>query len=151
MYRNREGYADPVAGAVVSSMMREYRKKQREQYKRIAEIKSRPKVYIVSPYAGDVEKNTTAAIVYARFAVDCKRIPVVSHLLYPQILDDNNPKQRELGLLFGQALLALCKEVWVFGSVYSSGMKAEIHEARKLNKTIRFFNEKMEELYENDR
>lgn len=149
MYRNREGYADPVAGAVVSSMMHEYRQKQRQQYKRLTEIKSRPKVYVVSPYAGDVEKNTAAAVCYAKFVIRQNRIPIVSHLLYPQILDDNNPEQRELGLLFGQALLALCEEVWVFGREYSSGMKAEIHEARKLNKTIRFFNEELEELYEN--
>ena len=151
MYKNKEGYADPTAGAAMSKMMREYRQKQRQVFGRNSEIKGRPKVYIASKYAGDIAKNTAAAIQYARFAIESKRIPVVSHLLYPQILDDSDPEQRELGLLFGQALLALCEEVWVFGTDYSPGMQAEIHEARRLKKQIRFFTEGLEEIHENDR
>lgn len=151
MYKNKEGYPDPVAGAAMATIMKEYRQNQRRIYRKNAEIKARPKVYIVSKYAGDIEKNTAAAVSYARFAVEKKRIPVVSHLLYPQILNDDDPDQRELGLLFGQALLALCEEVWVFGTEYSTGMQAEIHEARRLNKRIRFFNERLEEIHENDR
>jgi hypothetical protein len=151
MYRNGEGYPDPVAGAAMATLMKEYRQNQRRVYRKHSEIKARPKVYIVSKYAGDVEQNTAAAIRYACYAIEKKRIPVVSHLLYPQILDDNDPEQRELGLLFGQALLALCEEVWVFGTKHSSGMQAEIHEARRLQKRIRFYNERMEEIHEDDR
>lgn len=151
MYKNKEGYTDPTAGAAMSTIMKEYRQNQRRIYRRNSEIKARPKVYIVSKYAGDVEHNTAAAISYARFAIEKKRLPVVSHLLYPQILDDSDPEQRELGLLFGQALLAMCEEVWVFGTEHSTGMQAEIHEARKLNKRIRFYNERLEEIHENDR
>lgn len=151
MYKNSSGYADPTVGAAMSTMMREYRQKQRQVYRRNAEIKSRPMVYIASKYAGDIPRNTAAAIRYARFAIDKRRIPIVSHLLYPQILDDGDPEQRELGLLFGHALLAMCEEVWVFGTEHSPGMQAEIHEARRLNKPIRFFNERLEEIHENDR
>lgn len=151
MYKNKEGYSDPTAGAAMSTIMKEYRQNQRRIYCRNTEIKARPKVYIVSKYAGNVEQNTAAAISYARFAIEKKRLPVVSHLLYPQILDDSDPEQRELGLLFGQALLAICEEVWVFGTEHSTGMQAEIHEARKLNKRIRFYNERLEEIHENDR
>ena len=151
MYRNSEDYSDPVAGEVMSKLMREYKQKQRQLYRKNSEIKSRPMVYIVSKYAGDIEKNTAAAIRFARFAIHQNRIPVASHLLYPQILDDNDAEQRELGLLFGQALLALCKEVWVFGTEHSPGMQAEIHEARRLNKRIRFYSEELEEIHEDDR
>ncbi len=151
MYKNHEGYSDPTAGAAMSQVMKEYRQKQRAIYRTQAEIKNRPLVYIVSKYAGDIEKNTAAAVQYARFAIDKKRIPVASHLLYPLILDDANPQQRELGLLFGQALLALCEEVWVFGTEHSSGMQAEIHEARRLKKRIRFYNERLEERHEDGR
>ena len=132
----------------MSKLMREYRQKQRQNFSRKVEIKGRPKVYIASKYAGDVERNTADAIRYARFAIEQKRIPVVSHLLYPQVLNDNDPQQREIGLLFGQALLALCEEVWVFGNDYSSGMQAEIHEAHRLKKQIRFFTEELEETHE---
>ena len=151
MYRNNEGYPDPVAGEVISTMMREYRQQQRQTFRKNTEIKARPKVYIVSRYAGDVENNTAAAVRYAKYAIQQNKIPVVSHLLYPQILDDNEPAQRELGLLFGQVLLALCDEVWVCGTDYSSGMKAEIHEAKRLGKQIRYFSERMERIDENDR
>lgn len=151
MYRNSEGYPDPVAGEVMSKLMREYKQKQRQVYRKNSEIKLRPMVYIVSKYAGDIEKNTAAAIGYARFAIQQNRIPVASHLLYPQILDDTDAEQRELGLLFGQALLVLCKEVWVFGTEHSPGMQAEIHEARRLNKRIRFYSEELEEIHEDDR
>jgi len=48
MYRNSEGYSDPVAGEVMSKLMREYKQKQRQLYRKNSEIKSRPMVYIVS-------------------------------------------------------------------------------------------------------
>ena len=67
-------------------------------------------------------------------------MPIASHLLYPQILNDNNPTERELGLSFGLALLQMCDEVWVFGKV-TKGMDGEIEEAKKLKKQIRYFEE----------
>lgn len=151
MYKNKEGYTDPTAGAAMATIMKEYRQNQRRIYRKHSEIKARPKVYVVSKYAGDIEGNTAAAIRYARFAIEKKRLPVVSHLLYPQILDDGDPEQRELGMLFGQALLALCEEVWVFGTEHSSGMQAEIHEAHRLKKRIRYYSERLEEIHEDDR
>ena len=151
MYKNSEGYPDPVAGAAMATIMKEYRQNQRRIYRKNTEIKARPKVYIVSKYAGNIEQNTAAAVTYARYAIEKKRIPVVSHLLYPQILDDGDPQQRELGLLFGQALLAMCDEVWVFGTEHSTGMQAELHEARRLKKRIRFYSERLEEIHEDDR
>ena len=67
-------------------------------------------------------------------------MPVASHLLYPQILDDHDPNERELGLMFGLALLRICDEVWVFGEA-SLGMAQEIEEAKRLKKTLRYFKE----------
>lgn len=136
MYRNSEGYYDPTAGAALSHVMKEYRVKKRKLY---AE-KNRRKVYVASKYAGDTEANVNAAIGYCRMAVRKGYLPVASHLLYPQILDDSNPKERELGLMFGLALLAVCDEVWVFGDV-SPGMAREIGEAKRLKKKVRYFRE----------
>ena len=67
-------------------------------------------------------------------------MPVASHLLYPQILNDNDPNERDLGLLFGLALLRMCDEVWVFGAI-SPGVAQEIEEAKRLKKQIRYFEE----------
>lgn len=137
MYKNNEGYADPTAGSAISSIMKEYRKKQKEKYK----IRNRKKVYIASPYAGDIETNVANAIKYCRFAIENNRMPIASHLLYPQILDDKNPKEREVGLMFGLALLEICDEVWVFGN--SPGVDEEVREAKRLGKNIRFFEVKI--------
>ena len=68
-------------------------------------------------------------------------IPIAPHLLFPQFMDDNSPKERELGLFFGTALMSKCSEIWVFGSYYSTGMTAEIKRARWKNYRLRFFDE----------
>ena len=108
MYKNHEGYSDPTAGAALGEIMKEYRQERKKVWRKQAEIKARPKVYIVSRYAGDVDTNISNAIRYCRYAIEKKKIPVASHLLYPQILDDNNPDERELGTTFGLVLLGLC-------------------------------------------
>lgn len=136
MYKNSEGYADPTAGSAMSRIMKEYRQKQKKRYA----DKNRRKVYVASRYAGDVDANVAAAIIYCRRVIDEGHMPVASHLLYPQILNDNIPEERELGLLFGLALLAACDEVWVFGEV-SPGVAQEIEEAKRLKKQIRYFKE----------
>lgn len=131
MYRNSEGYADPTAGAAMSQIMKEYRQRQ----KRLYAEKNRPKVYVVSMYTGDIDVNTKNAVSFCRQVIAEGYMPVASHLLYPQMLNDNNPAERELGMMFGLALMRMCDEVWVFGSV-SSGMAQEIEEAKKLNKKL---------------
>ena len=67
-------------------------------------------------------------------------MPIASHLLYPQMLDDSDVEEREMGLMFGLALLRMCDEVWVFGEI-SRGMAEEIKEAKERKKTLRYFRE----------
>ena len=136
MYRNSEGYADPTAGAAMRQMMKEYRQRQKQHYA----DKNRRKVYVASRYAGDVDTNVKNAIRYCRLVIDRGYMPIASHLLYPQILRDDDPVERELGMLFGLALLRDCDEVWVFGEV-SPGVAREIEEAKRLQKRIRFVEE----------
>jgi hypothetical protein len=95
---------------------------------------------VVSPYAGNVAENVAAAVRYCRKVIDDGYMPVAGHLLYPQILDDNDPEERDLGLLFGLALLRTCDEVWVFGTV-SDGVEKEIEEAKRLKKRVRYMEE----------
>lgn len=134
--RNSEGYPDPTAYEAFLLIEKEER----------ALRAFRPIVYICSPYAGDIEKNVKAARDYCRFAVDKGFIPVAPHLLFPQFMDDTDPKERELGLFFGNALMSKCSEVWVFGSVISPGMQAEIKRARWKNYRLRCFTEDFEEV-----
>lgn len=165
MYKNSENYYDPTAGEALSRVMSDYKKERSDrrkaerkrnsqakkdeltaQYNELSvhknrtaeEYRNQPKVYVVSPYAGDVAKNTSAAVRYCRYVIDAGMVPVASHLLYPQILNDRNPDERELGLACGLSLMALCDEVWVFGRNVSSGMAREITEARKLEIPLRY-------------
>ena len=101
MYKNSEGYADPTAGSAMSQIMKEYRQKQKKRYA----DKNRRKIYVASKYAGDVDANVTAAITYCRRVLDEGDMPVASPLLFPQILNDKDPNERDLRLLLGVALL----------------------------------------------
>lgn len=133
---NAERYYDPTAYEALSAI------EQEEKALRAF----RPIVYICSPYAGDVEANVEAARKYSRFAVEKGRIPIAPHLLFPQFLNDANPRERQLGLFFGNAVMSKCSEVWVFGSRISSGMEAEIKRARWKNYRLRYFTEDCEEV-----
>lgn len=41
MFKNKEGYTDPTAGAAMASIMKEYRQNQRRIYRKHSEIKAR--------------------------------------------------------------------------------------------------------------
>ncbi len=133
---NNEGYYDPTAYEAMSIIEKEER----------ALRAFRPIIYICSPFSGDVEGNVKAAQDYSRYAVDNGYIPVAPHLLFPQFLNDDNPAERKLGLFFGNALMSKCSEVWVFGSIISAGMEAEIKRAKWKNYRLRYFTENCEEV-----
>lgn len=104
------------------------------------ELRNKPKVYVISKYAGDTKKNVANAITYCKEVISKGKQPIASHLLYPQMLDDDFPEQRKLGLCFGLNLLALCDEAWVFGDIedISEGMDLEIREAIRLDIPVYF-------------
>ena len=135
---NSEGYYDPTAFGALSVIEAEEK----------ALRAFRPIVYICSPFSGDVEGNVKAAQGYSRYAVDKGYIPIAPHLLFPQFLDDDDPKERELGLFFSNALMSKCAEVWVFGSTISAGMEAEIRRAKWKDYRLRYFSENCEEVQE---
>ncbi len=133
---NADGYYDPTTYAALSAIEAEEK----------ALRAFRPIVYICSPYAGDTDGNSKAARRYSRHAVDKGYIPVAPHLLFPQFMNDADPRERELGLLFGNALMSKCSEVWVFGGVISPGMEVEIKRAKWKNYRLRYFTENCEEV-----
>ena len=133
---NSEGYYDPTTYEALSSIEKEERSLRA----------FRPIVYICSHYAGDVDANVENARRYCRFAVDKGYIPIAPHLLFTQFLNDNNPKERQLGIFFGNAVMSKCSEVWVFGDRISDGMEAEIKRAKWKNYPLRYFSEELEEV-----
>jgi hypothetical protein len=63
-------------------------------------------------------------------------------------MDDENARERQLGLSFGITLLDRCDEMWVFSSVsgVSAGMAQEIAYAKKYKIHIRYFNTRCKEV-----
>lgn len=94
-------------------------------------------IYIASPYAGDIETNTAFAKKACRYAIHQGHTPIAVHLLYPQMLDDAEPTEREIGLRLGHRVLEVCDELWLCGGRVSSGMAREIEEAQRLGIPIR--------------
>lgn len=134
---NSEGYHDPTTYEALSRI---------EKEEKAAKKAYRPLVYICSRYAGEVETNVNMERVYSRFAVRNACIPLAPHLLYPQFMDDTVPAERSLALFMGIVLLGKCDQMWVFGSIISKGMAAEIEKAEKKKIPIRYFTEELEEV-----
>ena len=131
---NSEGYYDPTSYEAMTNVV-----------KADKQSAFRPLVYICSPFSGDTEYNSNQARKYSRFAYEQNTIPVTPHLLYPQILDDENPKERNYARHINYVLLGFCQELWVFGTKVTSGMAHEIGIAKKRRMKIRYFNELMQE------
>lgn len=106
----------------------------------------RPLVYVCSPYAGDISNNVKNACKYSRFTFEQSGIPITSHLLYPQFMDDTNPEECEMAKHFNYVLLGKCQELWVFGGVITKRMAHEIGIAKKRRMKIRWFNWEMKEV-----
>ena len=144
MFKNAEGYPDPTCGAALANLERkaiEASKKEEGDKIRREQILRRKKVYVASPFAGDVPTNVKNARKYCRFTAKKKKIPIASHLLYPQFLRDDIPVERELGTLFGLALLALCDELWVFGNYHTREMVREINLAKSINIKVKYISD----------
>ncbi len=94
------------------------------------------KVYICAPLGGNVEENLKRVKEYVRYALKCGTAPVVPHF-YALCLDDNNPKEREIGRAAGLSLLWFCDEMWIFGDKVTEGMKDEFQFCINLNIHIR--------------
>ena len=141
---NNEGYHDPTASTALGNIERDNRlARWAETLRRVSGY--RPLVYICSPYAGDVDRNTHRARSFCRYATEQNRIPIAPHLLFPQFLNDADEEQRALGIFMGCVLMTKCAEVWVFGNNISSGMAMEIEKAEKRGMIIRYFTINCEE------
>ena len=90
-------------------------------------------IYVASPYAGDIEQNTAFAKEACRHVMNEGHAFFAPHLLYPNLLRESEPAERQAGLDMGIAMLQSCDELWCFGDHISQGMMSEIEEAQRLS------------------
>ena len=86
------------------------------------------KVFICSPFRGDVEENSVKAAAYCRRAYGEGNFAIAPHLLFPQFLNEDSLKERADGIAMGLELLIGCDEMLVFGEA-TEGMEQEIRFA----------------------
>jgi hypothetical protein len=89
--------------------------------------------YICSPYSGDTKRNKEYARELTLRAIKDGYAPITPHLYITEVLNDNEPLERELGLRTAIQLLKKCDAIYI-GRKYgvSEGMKSEIIIARLL-------------------
>lgn len=98
------------------------------------------KVYICAPLGGNVRENLERVKRYTKYALMCGTAPVVPHF-YALCLDDDKPREREIGTAAGLSLLWFCDEMWIFGDKVTKGMAAEIQFCKNLNVKTRIIRE----------
>lgn len=87
-------------------------------------------VTIESPFAGNVEFNREYAKLAMKDSLLRGESPFLSHLLYTQVLDDDNPDQRLAGIEAGLEFQKVADLVAVYVDLgVSSGMKVAIERA----------------------
>jgi hypothetical protein len=98
-------------------------------------------VILESPFAGDVTANVAYAKRCLRDCLDRGEAPIASHLLFtqPDVLDDDNPEQREQGIAAGHAWMRVADVCAVYvDRGISAGMEKGIAEARRFNLRVEF-------------
>jgi hypothetical protein len=99
------------------------------------------KVAVISAFQGK-KANIKLAQKYCKYVFDQGHYPFAAHLIYPQILDDNNPDERSLALEASKVFIKTCDEAWVFYKnkiPFTDGMKEEIEFAKSNNIEVKFY------------
>ncbi len=99
------------------------------------------RVVIESPFAGDVERNKRYLRAAMRDCLHRGEAPYASHGLYTQygVLDDNDPKERELGIAAGFAWRVIAERTVVYVDLgITKGMDRGIENAQKTGIPIEY-------------
>lgn len=113
----------------------------------VGDQKTMKHVIIESPYAGNVADNINYARQCMRDSLKRGEAPYASHLLYTQanVLDDNIPEERELGILAGFAWKHIPDVLTVFyaDKGFSNGMRKAVDYCNKHDRKyeVRFLGE----------
>lgn len=125
--KNAEGYYDPTAYEAIKNASCD------------EETINRNIVYICSPLRGDIVRNQNKALGYCRFVISKGFIPIATHLIFPQFMDDCDEKDREKAMEMCLEILSRCDELWCFGEKLSEEMAQEMDFAKKYKIKIRLF------------
>lgn len=108
-------------------------------------IKISKLVVVESPYAGKTEEEVEKNISYARACLrDCflqGEYPFASHLLYtqPGVLDDNNHRERKLGIEAGLAWVKVAEATIVYTDLgITDGMRQGIERAERDGRVVEY-------------
>lgn len=110
---------------------------------------------LAAPTGEQLERHRIYALRAMKHVLAAGHTPFASHLLYPQVLDDNNPQQREQGMRAGFAITRalglsnkqtlphldddIYAECWVFTDYgLSAGMKQGISIATSAGLAVQF-------------
>ena len=86
-------------------------------------------IYVCSPYGG-LEENYNRAREYGQAVAKEGYIPIIPHVMWHGIFNDNIKEQREAAINAGLTLLKNCDQLRVFGKDITPGMSEEINFAR---------------------
>lgn len=111
----------------------------------------KPLVIIESPFAGANEHEREANIAYARKcvadALSRGEAPIASHLLFPQILNDDIPGERTLGIEAGLAWYRVADKCVVYADRgISDGMRQGVARATACGVEVEVRNIEREEV-----
>lgn len=96
-------------------------------------------VILESPYAGDVEKHVEYARECLRDSLMRGEAPTASHLIYPQVLNDDEPTERELGIAAGLAWASAAAATVVYTDFgISPGMWTGIENALHAGRAVEY-------------
>lgn len=89
------------------------------------------KIYVCSPYRGEIEKNIKYARNICRAIALEGNIPVAPHIYFTQFLDDEIEEERRIAMKMNLELIKNCDEILICGDNISEGMKEEISFAEE--------------------
>jgi hypothetical protein len=96
------------------------------------------RVCIESPFSGDVALNVRYADALLSDSLQRGEFPFMGHLLYPRVLNDQEPEMRERGIAAHLAFLGVCDAVVIALDLCdpTPGMLIAVMRAESLGKTV---------------
>lgn len=97
-------------------------------------------VFICSPHksgTGDIAKNNSITKKLCQKVIAEGNVPFAPHLFFTQFLDDNDPIERETGIVCGMEFIHLCDEFLIYiHDGISETMEKEKNLAKDIGKPI---------------
>lgn len=97
------------------------------------------RVILESPFAGDTATNLRYLHACMRDCLSRGEAPFASHGLYPAVLDDTVPEERQRGMAAGFAWIPVANKTVAYTDLgVSGGMRAGIDQATRWNVPIEY-------------